>query len=890
MASGKVIGDAVQYRLDTPIASGAFSTVYRCTELASGRTYAMKVVDKKVAQRNKMTEALIREVNALEIAGSSPYVTGLVDKMVSKHNYYLVMDLAEGGTLLDLIREQRQELRVLQASLSSGRSLAESLQSSAMPFMQYDRVQHYFKQLLLALSTLHDRNVVHRDVKPENILLNKRRTRLVLSDFGFACHCLPGVELHRACGTLRYCAPELLREYPAYDGRKVDVWAAGVTLYVMLFGGFPYRCTRPDPDALLEVMETTTYRLPRPIPPPIEDMLQHMLCMDAAQRWSVKQLLLHPWMAAGPELRTPSVRSTSTSGHPPFSMATPSGGPLASPTSPASPTAFESVTELLSEDCPPVDALPSDEDNVDDGFYQSSEIEHFNSSVSSSPNHSTTSTQPRQRSLTHSPHAYHREVLSLPVSTPGSPVRLAGSAAGAPANTAVSAFSRMSTKQEILQHGTVSTSMTSIESSLATDDENRALDDGYDDEEEEETDNETHYWDEVREGAACAHDGGRRGASLSSSLSTGALCTAERPVGGLVRRYAYGVWLTARMAAHLAAFIVVCVVAVALRVLANRDIIDLPLPESLRDYVAFLLATPLCRPHSHLAGTSAAAVSASHSTAYDSATAPSSTSLHSLPSSPLTAEQLEASLTGAAARLAPAQLPEPIPLPGSGLRHYVRTADQLMRDSFVGTVVMSHNASLADLVHRRGTGTPRPGESASTLPSLTSSPGAPSLATVAPAKPSRSRRHARERDEAAESSVEKRRGGTASPAASADESGERTRDSSLRKEPSPRRSGHAARPPLIALVHSAVPDVTASSSPSAAAVAVAKTPMKSAGQPVDSQEGATDDTGSGDSALEKSTHSSPQHNWMFLPIVPMPTTVEGSQRGMEDFPASAGKS
>lgn len=114
------------------------------------------------------------------------------------------------------------------------------------------RVAPYFlKQLLLGLQHLYTHNVVHRDIKPENLLLNNDASELMISDFGFACYAPPNRTLHRTCGTLKYCAPELLVKKPRYDGRKVDIWAAGVTLYVMLCFTHPFKPTRNDADALL---------------------------------------------------------------------------------------------------------------------------------------------------------------------------------------------------------------------------------------------------------------------------------------------------------------------------------------------------------------------------------------------------------------------------------------------------------------------------------------------------------------------------------------------------------------------------------------------------------------------------------------------------------------
>ncbi|CBZ28571.1 phosphorylase kinase-like protein [Leishmania mexicana MHOM/GT/2001/U1103] len=865
MTAGKVIGDVVQYRLDTSIASGAFSTVWRCSELSSGRTYAVKIVEKKAALRNKMTGALIREVNALEIAGSSPYVTRLVDKMVSKHNYYLVMDLAEGGTLLDIIRERRQELRQLQVSSSSGCSVMDSLQLSAMLFMPYDRVRYYFKQLLLALSALHDRNIVHRDVKPENILLNKHRTRLLLSDFGFACHSMLGAQLHRACGTLKYCAPELLHEHPSYDGRKVDVWAAGITLYMMLFGGYPYRCSRGDPDAFLEVIETTTYRIPRPIPALIEDILQHMLCIDSAQRWSVKQLLQHPWIT-GLELRSPSAS--------PATSVIALSAEVLVPPAVSVPDTEGAITEMPSEDCPPVDSLPSDEDDVDDGFYQSINHDQLSSSVSSGLNGSTISThQSRERSSLSESRRLHREAFPLAVS-PASPLHCGDPAVvqgGEPETPGASKAlglqpptgnSRTCAKEEILKYGIEFTSLTSIESFVASGDEG----------ETDDSEDEGRFWEEMREGSATRDHLGN--ATMSSSLYTRASDASDAQQSGLRGLCSYGLWLTARMAAYLVSFIAVHVVAVALRVFLKRDIIDLPLPEGIRDYISFLY-TPLHRPHAHLSG---AAPRLRHSRGGSS-----------------TASALALRQKGSHGDSSARGRQVELPIPGSGLRHYVRSAGRLMQGSFMGSAVLSPNAPLVDFAHCK-TPVPCPRKHSKDH-SLSSTPGASSLATVAPTQSS-AKRQSMESGEAttAEAYAEnvelpafpplnltKRWENTirvVSPADGNEQRGRQESDSSLRKE---LRSTRPPPPPLIS-VGDPISAMTAAVA-SLRTLTSAKTPVRNEAQ-VDSQEGVTDDTGSCDSALDKSACLLYQ-NIMFSPLDLIPMALGDHQHEMETFPAAA---
>ncbi|RNF20650.1 Small Surface Antigen [Trypanosoma conorhini] len=270
MSMGKTLGDH-RYRIGSPIAKGGFSTVYRCVDLNTGRAYAVKVVNRAVAEANNMHEAVVREINAMELLVSSRYLVNLVDKLVSARNYYLIMDLVEGGTLIDCIRSARGGLSPQWCC-------------------------RIFRQLLNGLSLLHRCNIVHRDIKPENLLLNAEHTQLMVSDFGFACYAPPGRLLRRACGTPNYCAPELLQQDPHYDGRKVDVWAAGVTLYVMLFNKYPFQASENRPEALAQAVRAGTYTFPRPVPPSLEHLFSVMLQPLPARRWSASRLLRHAWV------------------------------------------------------------------------------------------------------------------------------------------------------------------------------------------------------------------------------------------------------------------------------------------------------------------------------------------------------------------------------------------------------------------------------------------------------------------------------------------------------------------------------------------------------------------------------------------------------------------
>ncbi|CCW62296.1 unnamed protein product [Phytomonas sp. EM1] len=342
MIIGKVIGNDRQYRIDALIAKGAFSTVYRCESVLTSCPYAIKVISKEVVQRHQMRQALIREVHAMEVAAGSPYVVKLVDKLVSQHNYYIVTELAEGGTLLDLIRVQCRS-----GAYEWGKSLC--------------------RQLLIGVASLHECNIVHRDIKPENILLNKEKMKIMISDFGFSCYAAPDALLHRECGTLKYCAPELLHENPSYDGRKVDVWATGITIYLVIFGVHPFPCKNRDPDVLLELITRKALTFPKYASPELRDMLSKMLEVDPNKRWGAADLLHHPWMEDTSAQHSLDVEVKSPSNHSLFHETR--GESVA-----RSPLAIM-TTDVL-------EALNSfsGHDSVDDGFYFLNRLEKIEES------------------------------------------------------------------------------------------------------------------------------------------------------------------------------------------------------------------------------------------------------------------------------------------------------------------------------------------------------------------------------------------------------------------------------------------------------------------------------------------------------------------------------
>ncbi|CAN6282184.1 unnamed protein product [Urochloa humidicola] len=258
-----------KYELGALLGRGNFAKVYRARCLAGGDPVAVKVLDKSGLAATGMAARLVGEVSAMRRL-RHPNVLRLHEVLATRSKVYLVMELAPGGDLL---------------------SRLASLPSRRLPEHAARRV---FLQLASALMYSHARGVFHRDVKPQNVLLDAGGN-LKVSDFGLAA--LPDSlrddgRLHTACGTPAFAAPEVLRR-KAYDGAKADAWSCGVILFVLLAGHLPFD------DANIADMCRRAHRreyvFPRWVSQPARRLVSRLLDPNPATRLAVAELAGHPW-------------------------------------------------------------------------------------------------------------------------------------------------------------------------------------------------------------------------------------------------------------------------------------------------------------------------------------------------------------------------------------------------------------------------------------------------------------------------------------------------------------------------------------------------------------------------------------------------------------------
>ncbi|KAM6149802.1 serine/threonine-protein kinase ULK3 [Erethizon dorsatum] len=248
---------------------GTYATVYKAYAKKDTReVVAIKCVAKKSLNKASV-ENLLTEIEILK-GIRHPHIVQLKDFQWDSDNIYLIMEFCAGGDLSRFIHTRR--------------ILPEKV---ARVFMQ---------QLASALQFLHERNISHLDLKPQNILLSSlEKPHLKLADFGFAQHMSPWDEKHVLRGSPLYMAPEMVcqRQYDA----RVDLWSVGVILYEALFGQPPF-ASRSFLELEEKIRSNRVIELP-PRPPlsrDCRDLLCRLLERDPTRRISFQDFFSHPWV------------------------------------------------------------------------------------------------------------------------------------------------------------------------------------------------------------------------------------------------------------------------------------------------------------------------------------------------------------------------------------------------------------------------------------------------------------------------------------------------------------------------------------------------------------------------------------------------------------------
>ncbi|KAM9195472.1 serine/threonine-protein kinase MARK1 isoform 8-T8 [Mergus octosetaceus] len=257
------------YRLLKTIGKGNFAKVKLARHVLTGREVAVKIIDKTQLNPTSL-QKLFREVRIMKIL-NHPNIVKLFEVIETEKTLYLVMEYASGGEVFDYL-------------VAHGR-------------MKEKEARAKFRQIVSAVQYCHQKCIVHRDLKAENLLLDADMN-IKIADFGFSNEFTVGNKLDTFCGSPPYAAPELFQG-KKYDGPEVDVWSLGVILYTLVSGSLPF-----DGQNLKELRERVLrgkYRIPFYMSTDCENLLKKLLVLNPIKRGSLEQIMKDRWMNVGHE-------------------------------------------------------------------------------------------------------------------------------------------------------------------------------------------------------------------------------------------------------------------------------------------------------------------------------------------------------------------------------------------------------------------------------------------------------------------------------------------------------------------------------------------------------------------------------------------------------------
>ncbi len=248
-----------RYRILSRVGEGGMAEVYRARDSVLNRIVAIKVLRPQFASDEEFVERFRREAQAAASL-SHPNIVSIYDVGQDGDRYYIVMEYVSGRSLKDLIREQGP--------------------------LSPDRAAWIASQILAALDHAHKNNIVHRDIKPHNILVTPEG-RVKVTDFGIARATSTSAltETGTIIGTVNYFSPEQARGEAAGVGS--DIYSLGVVLYEMLTGRVPFRGDTPIAIALQHLQNTAIppSELSPRVPRDLDRVVMKALEKDPSRRY-----------------------------------------------------------------------------------------------------------------------------------------------------------------------------------------------------------------------------------------------------------------------------------------------------------------------------------------------------------------------------------------------------------------------------------------------------------------------------------------------------------------------------------------------------------------------------------------------------------------------------
>ena len=254
------------YKYGRLLGKGAYGKVNLCLHTLTGRLVAIKSINKSKITKERHREKIKIETTIMKTLSFSNNIVKILENYETKNHICIVMEYICAGDLLSYIKKRSK--------------LTEAV------------AKFIFKQIILALKYIHSHNIVHRDIKLDNILIDLDNN-IKICDFGVSKIIKKGDIMLDQCGTPAYIAPEILKNR-GYEGFGVDIWSAGVVLYSMLSGNVPFK--GGDLKELHKLIIEGEYKPINNISKEASHLIKCLLDVDPKSRITTDDILVHPWM------------------------------------------------------------------------------------------------------------------------------------------------------------------------------------------------------------------------------------------------------------------------------------------------------------------------------------------------------------------------------------------------------------------------------------------------------------------------------------------------------------------------------------------------------------------------------------------------------------------
>lgn len=266
-------GKLHKFQCGRVLGRGGFAKCYEVTDETG--TYALKAVNRASLEKPKTQQKLHTEI-AIHKRMKHKYIVNFMRTFRDRFYVYMLLEKCDHGTLMDLLKVRR---------------------------FSVPETQYVMLQCLVAMQYMHDQSVIHRDLKPGNIMLDSE-LNVKIGDFGLAAELQYDGERKRTiCGTPNYIAPEIIDQKSHGHSYEVDTWSLGVILYTLLVGNPPFQME--DVESTYKRIRQCRYDFPACVPENARDLITRILQSSPSHRPTLMDIRQHSFFSSPPPPMTP---------------------------------------------------------------------------------------------------------------------------------------------------------------------------------------------------------------------------------------------------------------------------------------------------------------------------------------------------------------------------------------------------------------------------------------------------------------------------------------------------------------------------------------------------------------------------------------------------------